>query len=88
MTDSYHKIKVLAIAPYSGLREILRQTGAGRHDIALTVLDGDNEEGLRVVQEEFKKSSYDLIISRGGNRYADPQKRFHSCSGSGDHRER
>lgn len=66
MTDSYHKIKVLAIAPYSGLREILRQTGAGRHDIALTVLDGDNEEGLRVVQEEFKKSSYDLIISRGG----------------------
>ncbi len=66
MTDSYNKIKVLAIAPYSGLREILRQTGAGRHDIALTVLDGDNEEGLRVVQEELKKCSYDLIISRGG----------------------
>lgn len=66
MFHSEDKIKVLAIAPYSGLREIFRQTGANRSNLALTVLDGDNEEGLLAVQNALQQDEYDVIISRGG----------------------
>lgn len=66
MIYSTPKTKVLAIAPYPGLHDIIQRIGISRDDISLTILDGDYEEGLRVVQEELLRNEYDLLISRGG----------------------
>lgn len=66
MNYSTPKTKILAVAPYPGLHDIIYQIGTARDDISLTVLDGDYEEGLHVVQEELLHNEYDLLISRGG----------------------
>lgn len=60
------KTRILAVAPYPGLHNIIRQIGKTRDDISLTILDGDYEEGLRAVQNELLNNEYDLLISRGG----------------------
>lgn len=57
--------KILAIAPYEGMKETLLTLVRGRNDILLTVEVGNLEHGLSIVQEH-KYKDYDVIISRGG----------------------
>lgn len=58
------KTRILAIAPYVGMRELMNDVAAGRDDIDIHVEVGDLEQGLRAVQKYSK--DYDVIISRGG----------------------
>ncbi len=59
------KIKVLAIAPYEGMAEIITALSAAREDIDITVRTGNLHTGLRIAHELSYKD-YDVIISRGG----------------------
>jgi len=58
------KTRILAIAPYPGMRELMTDVAAGRDDIDLHVVVGDLEYGLQAVQEYSQ--DYDVIVSRGG----------------------
>lgn len=59
-------IKLLAIAPYEGLRELLVKIGARYRDqVDLEVVVGDLREGLEQARAA-EKEGYDIIISRGG----------------------
>ncbi|MGL5433957.1 MAG: PrpR N-terminal domain-containing protein [Lachnospiraceae bacterium] len=60
-----HKIKVLGIAPYEGMKTIMQKLAMDRNDIALDVFVGDLDKGVEIAQSNFH-SNYDVIISRGG----------------------
>ena len=59
------KVKLLAIAPYEGLAEILRSISNKRNDILITIETGDLSEGVQLAQKHLDKD-FDAIISRGG----------------------
>ncbi|MDR1977957.1 MAG: PrpR N-terminal domain-containing protein [Synergistaceae bacterium] len=59
------KIKILAIAPYEGLRDLLSQISKTRDDIDLSVFLGDLSKGLEQVQA-VEDAGYEVILSRGG----------------------
>ena len=59
------RIRVLAIAPYEGLKNILLDAVEGRSHIDMQIHVGDLDEGVKMVKG-FQEDSYDLIISRGG----------------------
>lgn len=60
------KIKILAIAPYQGMCELINRIVEDRDDIDLTVYVGDLECGLEKAYKATEKTEYDIIISRGG----------------------
>ena len=60
------KIKILAIAPYQGMCELMNRIVADREDIDLTVHVGDLECGLEKASRATENTDYDIIISRGG----------------------
>lgn len=57
--------RILAIAPYESMRNLIVNLCAGRPEIQLTALVGDLDEGARLVQT-IPPEDYDIIISRGG----------------------
>ncbi|MFP7171559.1 PrpR N-terminal domain-containing protein [Terribacillus halophilus] len=57
-------IKILFIAPYNGLKELVNTMKDDFPDLDIDVLVGDLEEGVRYAKETYQQ--YDLIISRGG----------------------
>lgn len=60
-----NKTRILAIAPYEGMKEAMLSIANHRKDISLTVKVGNLRNGLQIVQET-SKVNYDIIISRGG----------------------
>ncbi|KGK86456.1 sigma-54-dependent Fis family transcriptional regulator [Clostridium sp. HMP27] len=60
-----NKTKILAIAPYEGMKEAMLSIANHREDISLTVKVGNLKNGLQIVQETLDEN-YDIIISRGG----------------------
>lgn len=60
------KVRILAISPYEGMKEVMLSVAAQRDDIELTVHVGDLEEGVEIALDASRKSDYDIIISRGG----------------------
>ncbi len=58
-------IRVLAVAPYAGMSDLLKQEASYFPQIQLDTLVGNLEEGVRLAQENFH-ANYDIIISRGG----------------------
>jgi len=60
-----NKTKILAIAPYKGMKEAMLSIANHREDINLTVEVGNLKEGLQIVQDNLN-NNYDIIISRGG----------------------
>lgn len=58
-------IRLLAIAPYEGLAEILKSISSNRSDIHLTVETGDLQTGVEIAREHINEQ-FDAIISRGG----------------------
>ncbi|MDX8045509.1 PrpR N-terminal domain-containing protein [Gracilibacillus sp. S3-1-1] len=58
-------MKVVAIAPYYGLKEIIQAVINEIEDIVVEVVIGDLEEGVRLAKEA-ELNGADIIISRGG----------------------
>ena len=58
-------IKVKAIAPYIGLKDLILELAKEHPDLKIDVEVGDLREGLRVAKIA-EQQGYDLIISRGG----------------------
>ena len=59
------KVKILAVAPYSGMADTIATISGKRDDIELTVQTGDLGTGKKIALELAHKN-YDVIISRGG----------------------
>lgn len=57
--------RILVIAPYESMKNILLNICKDRPEIHLTVMVGDLSEGARLVQE-IREDEYDIVISRGG----------------------
>lgn len=58
------KLRVLGIAPYEGLRNLMMQLVRDYPGIELTTYLGDLEKGLEIAKQNFHKN-YDAVISRG-----------------------
>lgn len=59
------KVKVLAIAPYEGMKNIMENIAETRSDIDLTAFTGDLDKGVEIVTS-LDLNEYDAVISRGG----------------------
>ena len=59
------KTKILAIAPYEGLKELMETTAASRPELDLTVYQGDLSQGAALA-EQLQDQGFDVIVSRGG----------------------
>ena len=59
------KVKILAVAPYEGMKDVIESIAAARDDIEVTTVVGNMERGAALVQH-CDQSRYDVIISRGG----------------------
>ena len=59
------KIRILVIAPYESMKNLMLDIIKEFDDIDLTVFVGDLMQGLLLAQHNFY-SNYDVIISRGG----------------------
>lgn len=60
-----HRIRVLGIAPYEGMKTLMSSVVADYPQIDLTLLVGDMEQGLEIARSNFH-GDYDVVISRGG----------------------
>ena len=60
------KIKILAFAPYAGMKELMNSVAARRSDIELTALVGDMQDGLNAAARALESGDFDIIVSRGG----------------------
>jgi transcriptional regulator with PAS, ATPase and Fis domain len=58
------KVRVLAVAPYSGLMQLILST-AKEYDYEINAVEGDLEAGLSVLRG-LAPNDYDVILSRGG----------------------
>ena len=63
------KTRILGVAPYESLKNLMLQVAAGRNDIELTVYVEDLENGAKIARN-LSSESYDVIISRGGTALA------------------
>ena len=59
------KIRILAIAPYEGMRLLLLETAKLFDDIECNAFVGNLGQGLLLARHNFY-NDYDIIISRGG----------------------
>lgn len=59
-------IRILAIAPYQGMRELMTTVAERRSEIMLTAFVGDLDTGLAQAHRAMERDSYDIILSRGG----------------------
>ncbi|HBC95978.1 MAG TPA: hypothetical protein DC034_04160, partial [Clostridium sp.] len=58
-------MKVFAIAPYNGLKELILQLAENEKDIDLQAEVGDLDLGVEIAKKAQRMSA-DIIISRGG----------------------
>lgn len=59
------KAKILAVAPYEGMADLIMETARKRDDVVLTVQTGDLYTGKEIALQLAHKN-YDVILSRGG----------------------
>ena len=59
------KVRILAVAPYDGMRDVLSSVAAGRDDVEVTTVVANMERGADYVAH-CDQSRYDVIVSRGG----------------------
>lgn len=60
-----HRIRVLGIAPYEGMKTLMSSVVADYPQIDLTLFVGDMEQGLEIARSNFH-GDYAVVISRGG----------------------
>ncbi|QQO08673.1 sigma-54-dependent transcriptional regulator [Breznakiella homolactica] len=58
-------IRILGIAPYQGMKDVMNRLAAEYADIEFTFFVGNLEEGVEIAKRNFH-ANYDVIISRGG----------------------
>ena len=58
------KPRILAIAPYEGLRKVMEKVAIAKTDMDITVEMGDLEIGLAIAKKGA--GEYDAVVSRGG----------------------
>lgn len=56
------KIRILGIAPYEGLKQLMEEYACQRKDLDFVSLLGSMEEGAALAKEYY--SDFDIIISR------------------------
>lgn len=61
------KIKVLGIAPYSTLKQVMVQASKAFPQMELTVAIGAITEGVKILKQ-YPENAFDCIISRGGTK--------------------
>lgn len=61
------KIKVLGIAPYSTLKQVMVQASKAFPQMELTVAIGAITEGVKILKQ-YPENTFDCIISRGGTK--------------------
>ena len=59
------KVRILGIAPYSGMKSIMEHIARDRDDLKLDVFVGDLDQGVSIALHNIQ-SNYDILISRGG----------------------
>ena len=59
------KTRILTIAPYQGLKEMINEAISDRDDLEMTIRIGDLANGLEIVRS-YDLDDFDIIISRGG----------------------
>lgn len=59
------KIRILAIAPYRGLKNVIEEIAPLRNDCIVTTYVGDLEEA-KALFLEINQDDYDVVLSRGG----------------------
>ncbi|PKM51631.1 MAG: hypothetical protein CVV02_05000 [Firmicutes bacterium HGW-Firmicutes-7] len=59
------KIKILAIAPYAGLRDLINDISQERDDVEIHSYISDMHDGL-MLAKELEHKGYDVILSRAG----------------------
>ncbi|MCI9202924.1 MAG: sigma 54-interacting transcriptional regulator [Lachnospiraceae bacterium] len=59
------KVHVLGIAPYEGMKHLMRQAAARRENVELDIFIGDMEVGADIASR-YSEHDLDVIISRGG----------------------
>lgn len=59
-----NKLKILAIAPYQSLKNLIKSLANNRNDIHVDVVIADLDDGIIEVQKH-SSLNYDIIISRG-----------------------
>ena len=62
------RIRVLAIAPYEGMKQLMTAMANDYPQIDLTVFVGDREQGLQIAKDNFH-GNYDAVVSRGGTAF-------------------
>lgn len=58
-------LKILAVAPYNGLKDLINEVAKERNDLVVDTVEADMLEGVEVVKA-LKDKGYDAIISRAG----------------------
>ncbi|MDR1731097.1 MAG: PrpR N-terminal domain-containing protein [Synergistaceae bacterium] len=58
------KLKLLGIAPYPGMKELMQNIAEQRDDVELVVFEGDLEKGLEIAVQH-QKEGFSGILSRG-----------------------
>lgn len=59
------KIRILAVAPYRGLKQLILSMADQYEDYIIDVVEGDLEAGLALIRQ-LEPNTYDIILSRGG----------------------
>ncbi len=59
------KTRILGIAPYEGMLQLMQLAAAKRDDITLTAFVGDLQTGAAIAQR-YGTDDFDVILSRGG----------------------
>jgi len=63
--NSENRIRVLAVAPYEGMNELITRVAQEMPDMDITKVTGDLGEGVKAAREVIDRG-FDVIISRGG----------------------
>lgn len=59
------KIRIISVAPYEGLKNIIEEIASTREDCIVSSVVGDLEDGVALFSE-INQDDYDVVISRGG----------------------
>lgn len=59
------KVKILAVIPYTGLKEVFSYVMSERDDVEIHLYEGNLADGMHIAQR-LKNENYDAVISRGG----------------------
>ena len=59
------KVRILGIAPYTGMKTVMEHIARERSDLELDVFVGDLDQGVSIALRNIQ-SNYDILISRGG----------------------